>query len=109
MSLPYSTTIEFGEIKQREGSVTAKIDWYVVSERWYFFLQLQIGLPDLFMMVPRNYVIFSETTYQPILAVTDLWRDLRYLVFIFFLLLQNAFAYQSYLVLFVQLELCVSP
>ena len=38
----------------------ANIDWYVVSERCYFFLQLQIGPTDLFMVVPRNYAIFPK-------------------------------------------------
>jgi hypothetical protein len=28
------------------------IDYSLVSERWYFFLQLQIGPTDLFMVVP---------------------------------------------------------
>ena len=43
------------------GSVAANIDdWYVVSERCYFFLQLQIDPTDLFIVVPRNYAIFPK-------------------------------------------------
>jgi len=32
----------------------------LVSERWYFFLQLRIGPTDLFMVVPRNDAIFLK-------------------------------------------------
>ena len=41
-------------------SVAANIDYSLVSERWYFFLQLRIGPTDLFMVVPRNDAIFLK-------------------------------------------------
>jgi len=41
-------------------SVAANIDYSLESERWYFFLQLQIGQTDLFMVVPRNDAIFPK-------------------------------------------------
>jgi len=40
--------------------VAANIDYSLVSERWYFFLQLRIGPTDLFMVVPRNDAIFLK-------------------------------------------------
>ena len=62
------------------GSVAANIDYSLVSERWYFFLQLCIGPTDLFMLVPRNDAIFSKlrAKYQPILAVTDLPKQNKF-------------------------------
>jgi hypothetical protein len=42
------------------GDLLANIDWCVVSERCYFFQQLQIGPTDLFMVVPRNCAIFRN-------------------------------------------------
>ena len=42
------------------GSVAANIDYSLVSERWYFFLQLQTGPTDLFMVAPRNDAIFPK-------------------------------------------------
>jgi len=47
--------------KKKEGrSVAAKIDYSLVSERWYFFLPVRIGPTDLFMVVPRNDAIFPK-------------------------------------------------
>jgi hypothetical protein len=42
------------------GSVAANIDYSLVSELSYFFLQLRIGPTDLFMVVPRNDAIFPK-------------------------------------------------
>jgi len=41
------------------GSVAANIDYSLVSERWYFFLQLRIG-PTNLLVVPRNNAIFPK-------------------------------------------------
>jgi hypothetical protein len=42
------------------GSVAANIDYSLVSDLSYFFLQLRIGPTDLFMVVPRNDAIFPK-------------------------------------------------
>ncbi len=42
------------------GYVAANFDYYLVSEKWYFFLQLQTGPTDLFLVVPRNDAIFPK-------------------------------------------------
>ena len=41
-------------------SVAANIDYYLVSEKWYFFLHLRIGPTDLCLVVPRNDAIFPK-------------------------------------------------
>ena len=41
-------------------SVAANIDYSFVSKRWYFSLQLRIGLTNLFIVVPRNDAIFPK-------------------------------------------------
>ena len=42
------------------GSVAANIDIYLVSEKWYFFLQLRLGPTYLLLVVPRNDAIFPK-------------------------------------------------
>ncbi len=44
----------------RRGSVAANIDYSLVSDLSYIFLQLQTGPTDLFMVVPRNDAIFPK-------------------------------------------------
>ena len=41
-------------------TVAANIDYSLASELSYFFLQLQIGPTNLFMVVPRNDAIFPK-------------------------------------------------
>ena len=52
-------------------TVASNIDNSLVSERWYFFLQLRIGQTDLFVVVPRNDAIFPKLHHTNRLAVTD--------------------------------------
>jgi hypothetical protein len=47
-------------LKRAAGSVAANIDYSLVSDLSYFFLQLRIGPTDLFMVVPRNDAIFLK-------------------------------------------------
>ena len=42
------------------GSVAANIDYSLVSELFYFFLQLRIGSTDLFTVFARNDAIFPK-------------------------------------------------
>ena len=46
--------------QQDFGSVAANIYYSLVSDLSYFFLQLQLGPTDLFMVVPRNDAIFPK-------------------------------------------------
>jgi hypothetical protein len=46
--------------QQGDRSVAANIDYSLVSDLSYFFLQLRIGPTDLFMVVPRNDAIFPK-------------------------------------------------
>jgi hypothetical protein len=48
------------ETDQDFGSVAANIYYSLVSDLSYFFLQLQLGPTDLFMVVPRNDAIFPK-------------------------------------------------
>ncbi len=57
---------------QNSRSVAANIDYSLVSDLSYIFLQLQIGPTDLFMVVPRNDAIFPKLhTYHTITIVTS--------------------------------------
>jgi hypothetical protein len=62
---------ERGRAQARSRSVAANIDICLVSEKWYFFLQLQPGPTDLLMVVPRNDAIFPKLLYIPVSVATE--------------------------------------
>ena len=56
----YDNAPILGTIAENTRDVAANIDIYLVSEKWYFFLQLRLGPTDLLMVVPRNNAIFPK-------------------------------------------------
>ena len=67
----YDNAPILGTIAENTRDVAANIDIYLVSEKWYFFLQLRLGPTDLRMVVPRKNDAIFLNLRQPILAVTE--------------------------------------